>query len=30
LPPQSGDYGVGEFVSTDPAEVAQAMKLTTA
>jgi hypothetical protein len=30
LPPQSGDYGVGKFVPTDPAEVAQAMKLTTA
>lgn len=30
LPPQSGDYGVGKFVPTDPAEVAQAMKLTSA
>jgi hypothetical protein len=30
LPPQPGDYGVGKFVPTDPAEVAQAMKPTTA
>jgi hypothetical protein len=27
LPPRSGDYGMGKFIATDPAELAQATKL---